>query len=87
MTAGDRGSPLRVGLAGTGPWAGLAHAPALASADGIEFSAIWGRNAAAAGELAGRYGVTACREFPALLSMVDAVAFALPPDVQAGLAA
>jgi predicted dehydrogenase len=77
---------LRVGLAGTGPWAGLAHAPALASADGIEFAAIWGRNAAAAGDLAQRYGVRPYREFGEFLEAVDAVAFALPPDVQAGLA-
>ena len=89
MTAGGRGA-LRVGLAGTGPWAGLAHAPALASAssaEGIEFAAIWGRNAAAAGDLAARYDVRPHRDFGEFLSAVDAVAFALPPDVQAALAA
>ncbi len=90
MTAGDPApgqAALRVGLAGTGPWAGLAHAPALASAGGIEFAAIWGRNEAAAGELAERHGVRPYRDFPDFLAAVDAVAFALPPDVQAVLAA
>lgn len=77
---------LRVGLAGTGPWAGRAHAPALARAEGIEFTAIWGRNAAAAGDLARQYTVRPFRDFDEFLTAVDAVAFALPPDVQAGLA-
>ena len=78
---------LRVGLAGTGPWAGLAHAPALASAEAVEFAGVWGRNAEAATDLAERYGVRPYRDFPSMLSAVDAVAFALPPDVQAALAA
>jgi predicted dehydrogenase len=51
--------PLRFGLVGTGHWAQITHAPALASTDGIDFAAVWGRNAGAAGELAGRYHVTA----------------------------
>jgi predicted dehydrogenase len=40
---GDMAS-LRFGLVGTGYWARVAHAPALASTDGIEFTAVWGRN-------------------------------------------
>ncbi|HEX9066909.1 MAG TPA: Gfo/Idh/MocA family oxidoreductase [Streptosporangiaceae bacterium] len=79
-------APFRVGLAGTGPWAGLAHAPALASAGEIEFAGIWGRNQQAAGDLASRYQVTPYRDFSELLAVADAVAFALPPDVQAALA-
>jgi predicted dehydrogenase len=50
--------PLKFGLVGTGYWAGITHAPALASADGIEFAAVWGRNADAAADLAARYDVT-----------------------------
>ncbi len=37
--------PLRFGLAGTGYWARITHAPALASTAGIELAAVWGRNA------------------------------------------
>ena len=77
---------LTFGLAGTGHWAQITHAPALASADGIDFAAIWGRNAGAAAELAGRYHATAYDDISAFLANVDAVAFAVPPGVQAPIA-
>src|SRR5712691_1871436 len=85
---------LRFGLVGTGYWARIAHAPALGSALGsgqgpgedIEFAAVWGRNFPAAVVLADRYGVTAHRDFAEFLAEVDAVAFAVPPDVQSPLA-
>lgn len=79
---------MRFGLAGTGHWAGSAHAPALAasSADGIEFSSVWGRNPAATAGLAARYQVTPYQDFGRFLASVDAVDFAVPPDVQAPLA-
>ena len=78
--------PLRFGLVGTGHWARITHAPALASTAGIEFAAVWGRNARAAAELAGRYHAAACRDVSELVASVDAVAFAVPPDVQAPIA-
>ena len=77
---------LRFGLVGTGHWARITHAPALASTDGIEFAAVWGRNASAAADLAARYGATAHRDLSAFLAEIDAVAFAVPPDVQAPIA-
>ena len=77
---------LRFGLAGTGHWARITHAPALASTDGVEFAAVWGRNADAASGLAASYGVTAHRDLAAFLAGIDAVAFAVPPDVQAPIA-
>jgi predicted dehydrogenase len=80
-------SSLRVGLAGTGHWAQIVHAPALASTDGIELAAVWGRNKQAAAVIAGRHGCVRLDNFEDLLAGVDAVAFSLPPDVQAGLAA
>ncbi len=79
--------PLRFGLAGTGYWARTVHAEALASADDAEFAAVWGRNAEAAAALASRHGLSGFGDFDAFLAAVDAVAFAVPPDVQAGLAA
>ncbi len=89
--------PLRFGLAGTGYWARSTHAPALAAsaaraasaasgADGIEFTAVWGRNPAAAADLAAGYQATAYHDFDTFLASVDAVNFAVPPDVQAPLA-
>jgi predicted dehydrogenase len=78
--------PLRFGLVGTGYWARLVHAAALGSTDGVEFAAVWGRNFEAASALAHGYGAKAHRDFAEFLSAVDAVAFAVPPDVQDSLA-
>ncbi|MET9375019.1 Gfo/Idh/MocA family oxidoreductase [Streptomyces sp. NPDC002992] len=78
--------PPRIGLLGTGPWAARTHAPALAAHDGVEFVGVWGRRAEAAAELAGAHGTTAYDDVDALFAACDAVAFALPPDVQAPLA-
>lgn len=79
-------APLRFGLVGTGYWATICHAPALASAEGISFEAIWGRNAGAAADLAYRFGVAACESADDLLDRVDAVVFSVPPDVQSKIA-
>ena len=79
--------PLNIGLAGTGHWARIVHAPALASTAGIRLAGVWGRNERSARELAGSYDCVSYRAFDDMLANVDAVAFAMPPDVQAGLAA
>lgn len=78
--------PLRFGLVGTGYWARIAHAPALGSTPGVEFTAGWGRNFEAAAALSESYGAVGYRDFDEFLAQVDAVAFAVPPDVQSGLA-
>jgi predicted dehydrogenase len=80
------GLPLRFGLVGTGFWARVTHAPALASTDGIELAAVWGRDLGAAGTLADAHGAVACPDIDAFLAEVDAVAFAVPPDVQGEIA-
>ena len=80
------GRPLRFGLVGTGYWARVAHARALADTPGIEFASVWGRNPEAAADLAATAGATAHRDFDAFLADVDAVAFSVPPDVQSELA-
>ena len=78
--------PLRFGLVGTGYWARIAHAPALAAAEGVQFASVWGRNAQAAADLAAEYRVTPYQDVSAFLAGVDAVSFAVPPDVQAPIA-
>jgi predicted dehydrogenase len=78
--------PMRFGLVGTGYWARIAHAPALASTDGIELTAVWGRDPKAAAELGERHGAAAVTDFDEFLSQVDAVGFAVPPEVQGSLA-
>jgi len=77
---------MRFGLVGTGYWAGFTHAPALATTPGATLAAVWGRNPEAASALAARYGAAHCDDFGEFLAQVDAVAFAVPPDVQAPLA-
>lgn len=78
--------PLRVGLLGTGPWARLVHAPALAAHPGVELVGVWGRRPERAAELAAGSGARGYPDADALIADVDAVAFALPPAVQAPLA-
>ena len=80
------GRPLTFGLVGTGYWARVAHARALASVPEIKFAAVWGRNTEAAAGLAAEFGITAHVDFDAFLAEVDAVAFSVPPDVQSELA-
>jgi predicted dehydrogenase len=77
---------MRFGLVGTGPWAERVHGPALASAADIELVGIWGRSQERASALAATLGVRAYDDVDALVAEVDAVAFAVPPDVQADLA-
>ncbi len=85
-SAGRDAAPMRFGLVGTGYWARIVHAPALASTPSVELAAIWGRNEDAATALAAEFGASACQDFEAFLASVDAVAFAVPPAVQAELA-
>jgi predicted dehydrogenase len=77
---------MRFGLVGTGPWAEKAHGPGLVAAEGVELVGVWGRAPEKAESLAGRLGTTAYDDYEALLADVDAVAFAVPPDIQAGMA-
>ena len=73
---------MRFGLVGTGYWAQETHAPGVAAADGAELVGVWGRRPEAARALADAVGATAYDDYAALLQDVDAVAFAVPPDVQ-----
>ncbi|MFG2191260.1 Gfo/Idh/MocA family protein [Streptomyces sp. NPDC048639] len=78
---------MRIGLLGTGPWAEAVHAPALDAHAEVEFAGVWGRRPAAAGAIADRHGTRTYPDPDALFADADAVAIALPPDVQAPLAA
>ncbi|MFF7945978.1 Gfo/Idh/MocA family protein [Streptomyces griseorubiginosus] len=78
---------MRIGLLGTGPWARMAHAPALSAHPNVDFAGVWGRRPDAAKEVADEHGTRVYDDVDALLADVDAVAVALPPAVQADLAA
>ena len=77
---------MRFGLLGTGYWAEQTHGATLAAHPQVEFVGVWGRDPAKAAGVAGRFGVRAYPDVTALFQDVDAVAVALPPDVQAELA-
>jgi len=77
---------LKFGLFGTGHWAAEVHAAALAAHPRTQLAGVWGRDPAKAGALAQRYAVPAFADADALIEAVDAVAVALPPDVQADIA-
>jgi predicted dehydrogenase len=77
---------MRFGLVGTGYWAQVTHVPALAGLPDAELAAVWGRDPAAAEALAATCGAASHNDFDAFLGHVDAVAFAVPPHVQAPLA-
>src|SRR5438445_3880577 len=77
---------MRWGVLGTGYWAEETHAAAIAAADGEEFVGVWGRDRTKADRVAARWGGRGYADPTTLFADVDAVAFALPPDVQAPLA-
>ncbi|MEH1168741.1 Gfo/Idh/MocA family oxidoreductase [Micromonospora sp. CPCC 205539] len=77
---------MRFGLFGTGHWAIETHGKALHAHPDAELVGVWGRNPERAAALAERYGVPAFAEVDALLDVCEAVAVALPPDIQADIA-
>jgi predicted dehydrogenase len=78
---------IRFGVLGTGYWATEVHAAGVVAEPGFELVGIWGRDQARAAAVAERHGARTYRQVDELLAEVDAVAIALPPDVQAPLAA
>ncbi len=76
-----------VGLVGAGPWATRFWAPALGATPGARLTAVWARRSEAALEVVGGDHERVADSFEDLLGRSDAVAFAVPPDVQAPLAA
>ncbi|WP_128374660.1 Gfo/Idh/MocA family protein [Streptomyces cavernae] len=79
-------APRRFGVLGTGHWARWCHGAALAAHPEVELVGFWGRDPAKAEDAAKHEGGRGFADLDALLAEVDAVAIALPPDIQAPLA-
>lgn len=62
------------------------HAPGIAAHPQTELVGIWGRDGAKAAALAAQYGAQPFSDVDELIDAVEAVAFAVPPDIQAELA-
>jgi predicted dehydrogenase len=77
---------VRFGVLGTGFWAKEVHAASLAAHPDAELVGIWGRDVAKAKAFGAEFDVAGFGDVDELLSQVDAVSIALPPDVQAPLA-
>ena len=77
---------LSFGLVGTSYWADVTHAAGIAAHPEAELVGVWGRDPAKAAALAAKHGVRAFDDLDELIAAVDAVAFSVPPDVQAELA-
>jgi predicted dehydrogenase len=83
--AGTGPTSIAVALIGAGPWAEKAYAPMLAAGPETRLAAVWSRRPEAAQALAAAHGSVAVETFDAALARCEAVAFAVPPDVQAEL--
>jgi predicted dehydrogenase len=77
---------LRMGVVGTGHWAQVVHAAGVAAHPDVDLVGVWGRDLGKARALGDQHGVRAYDDFDALLSGVDLLTFAVPPQVQAELA-
>jgi predicted dehydrogenase len=77
---------MRFGLIGTGYWAATVHGPGIVSHPETELAGIWGRDPAKSESLAAQFGARPFSDVDELIAAVDAVAFSVPPDVQAELA-
>jgi predicted dehydrogenase len=65
----------------------MTHAPMLAEGPETRLVAVWSRRADAAQALAERHAAATADTFDELVERCEAIAFAVPPDVQAELAA
>lgn len=74
--------PVSVGLVGAGPWAEMAHAPMLKQSPQTRLAGVWARRP----EVAARLGVPVFERLEELFEVCEAVAFCVPPAVQAELA-
>ena len=77
---------MRFGVLGTGFWAEQVHAAGLAAHPSADLVGVWGRDVAKAKAVGARFDVPGFSDVDELLSQVDAVSIALPPDVQVPLA-
>ena len=72
---------ISVGLVGAGPWAEMVHAPRLAAGPDTRLAGVWARRP----EAARRFGAPVFERIEELFDNCEAVAFSVPPAVQAEL--
>ncbi len=77
---------MRVGLIGSGYWAKQVHGTSAAQAPDVELVGVWGRDQTRTQEAADELGTRAYADLDRLIGDVEALTFAVPPDVQAEIA-
>jgi predicted dehydrogenase len=77
---------IRFGLIGTGYWATTVHGASVRRHPGVDFVGVWGRDARKTSDAARELGTRPYADVDALLADVDALTFAVPPEVQADIA-
>jgi predicted dehydrogenase len=77
---------MRIGLVGTGHWAVRTAGAALTGHPDAKLVGVYGRDPAKTRSVGAGLGVPAFTDVDGLIAGADAVAFAVPPDVQAELA-
>lgn len=77
---------MKIGIVGTSYWTQRVHGAGASQHPEWELVSIWGRSLDKANAVADQLGCAATSDYDAFLASVDAVAFAVPPDVQATLA-
>jgi predicted dehydrogenase len=77
---------MRVGLIGTGYWARTVHGASTNGHADAQLVGVWGRDAGRTAEAAEELQTTSFSSVEELLGQVDALTFAVPPDVQASIA-
>jgi predicted dehydrogenase len=78
--------PVRVGLLGAGPWARAVTGPVFAAGPETQLVGVWSRTPAHTKEAAAGLGVDAYDTASALIEASDAIAIAVAPEAQPGLA-
>src|SRR6266542_3154653 len=78
---------LRIGLIGTGHWARSVHGPSVLAHGDTELVGVWGRDQTRTRAVAEELQTNPHAELETLLAQAEALTFAVPPDVQAPIAA
>lgn len=77
---------MRIGLIGTGHWARQVHGASTNRHPRAELVGVWGRDAERTSQAAEHLQTQAFSNIDDLLQQVDALTFAVPPDIQATIA-
>ena len=76
---------MRVGLIGTGYWATTVHGRGVVNHPTAELVGVWGRDPEKARQAASELGARPYEHLAGLVAEVDALTFAVPPEVQVSI--